>query len=656
MPLSSPSRLRRLTGLIASSLSCAFLAAGCGGGGDATADTSGPTGSGATTSNALAGTVAVGAPITNGKLRVLDANGALVAADVAIDADGHYADVALTGPAPYRLEACGYAGPNYLCVYSVVGGAGTANVTPLTTATMLLATGQSPDSMMSGAAPGLTADGVAAAQAQLRTSLASVLAGAGASGTLDFVSGSLAAGSRSGYDGVLDAIGITIGQDAKPFVQVTPRLGQGNLYLEQGLSSGSVTSADASTLQLSGLEVLFRNMTASLASASACASETTGLRRSLAANAQMTLEGGSAQGANNVAQALCGFFATGEGGTTAMWGSTLLSPTLGRCDLSGAAPVCNVSFVLKSPDGEVMPVGNGMGVTQEGGAWKFMGDLLPIEIHASAKAQRTKRIDTTEAIYDYSRALAFEVAAVSGLACAKVAQRNSDGAQVVIGYYKRHPDATEQRSLSLWTADGFGDRASADPLVGFTRSGDDTWIGLPERAEGDAVIRNFYRGGRSVVVSLYADAACGTPFMVAGRSEFEVEVDGVPPVWSAMATLPWPEVDATTQGLVRNLALAGDATGSLHAAWSFARGPLGLNGVTVCGSRDSCGRGDSGRLGDGSLRPSARDATVALRNTGMAIAADDPKTLALYGRNGEGVDLQSNYSSCPLVPAADSCR
>lgn len=650
-----------LTALTSLSLACLTLLTACGGGSGtpvvATAPNA-PSGAASAPATALAGTVAVGAPITNGKLRVLDANGAVVAADVAIDANGKYANVTLTGPAPYRIEACGYAGANYLCVYSVAAEGGTANVTPLTTATVLLASGQQPDALMSGTAASLTTANVAAAQAQLRTGLAGVLTGAGVSGSIDFVSADLTAGSRTGYDGVLDAIGVSVGQDAKPFVQITPRLGQGNLYLEQGSTSGTVTNtASAGSLNLAGLETLFRNMSEALASASACSSTATGIARSLAAQVRMSMgDGDGAQGSAQVAEGLCGFFASGEDGKTPMWGAKLLSPTLGRCDLSGSAPVCAVSFVMQSAEGDVQALGGGMGVTQEGGVWKFAGDLLPIEIHASAKAQRSQRIDTATPVYQYDRALAFEVAAVSGLACAKVSQKNADGAAVTIGYYKRHPGATGQRRLALWTADGQGWGPSLDPLVGATRSADDSWIGLPEGTEGDAVIRNFYRGGRSVNVALYSDGACSTPFAIGGKSSFEVDVDGVPPVWASMPALPWPELDTASQGALRNLAIDAGTNASLTAAWSFARGPLGINGTTVCASRADCGQGGSGRLGESQLRPSARGTTVTLHNGGNAVGKDDQKTLALYGRNGEGVDLQSNYSSCPASAAGESCH
>ena len=227
---------------------CAAALSACGGGSSDTA--AAPTSAPAATT--LTGAVAVGAPITGGKLKILDATGAVVVSDVAIDSNGQYPAVTLTGPAPYRIEACGYAGPNYVCVYSVAAAGGTANVSSLTTATVLLATGQAPGTLMTGTAPTLTTDSVATAQTQLRTSLANVLASAGVSSTLDFVSADLSAGSRSGYDGVLDAVGVSIGQDANAFVQITPRLGQGNLYMEQGHTTGAVTNTvSAESLQMS---------------------------------------------------------------------------------------------------------------------------------------------------------------------------------------------------------------------------------------------------------------------------------------------------------------------------------------------------------------------------------------------------------------------
>ena len=146
----------------------------------------------------------------------------------------------LTGTAPYRIEACGYAGANYQCIYSVAQGPGTANVTPITTAIVLLASGQSPRTD-DGASTSLSASAVDGAQTTLRSGLASVLAAGNVPATFDFVSGALDAGSRSGYDKVLDAIGVSTGVDGStPFVQITPRLGTGNLYLERNVTAGTL--------------------------------------------------------------------------------------------------------------------------------------------------------------------------------------------------------------------------------------------------------------------------------------------------------------------------------------------------------------------------------------------------------------------------------
>jgi hypothetical protein len=125
--------------------------AACGGGASSTSTDPAPPPP--VTTQAIRGSVAIGAPITQGTLRVLDANGNVVAHDIAIADDGTYPEITLTGSGPWRLEACGYAGANWRCMYSVAQAAGTANVTPLTSAQIALALGQSPDSVMQGGAP-----------------------------------------------------------------------------------------------------------------------------------------------------------------------------------------------------------------------------------------------------------------------------------------------------------------------------------------------------------------------------------------------------------------------------------------------------------------------------------------------------------------------
>ncbi|NKI96282.1 hypothetical protein [Rhizobacter sp. SG703] len=593
----------------------------------------------------LSGSVAVGAPITGGTLRILDADGVLVAHDIAVGADGSFTVPTLTGKAPFRIEACGYAGANYQCLYSVAQGPGTAQVTPLTSATVLLAAGQSPADLMAGSSSVLDASAVAGAQAQLRAGLSGVLSG-NVAGDFDFITGALSAGSRSGYDKVLDAVGVTTGVDDKAFVQITPRLGSGNLYLEQGSTVGAVTVANgAGELSLGGLETLFANMTQAMASAGACSS---GLASQLASGARMSTDDGAPlSGAGAVAAGLCGMFASQD-----MFGSRLLSPTLGRCDLDGAQPVCRVSFVLQDRDGGVQPVGSGMGVTREGGAWKFLGDVDPVQLHASAKAQRDVRIDGDTPVASYSRAIAFDIQAVSGLQCAQVVQRNADQALVTIAYYKRFGAGVPR--LSLWQQNGFSNERSLDPAIGALRSADDTWVALPDGDAGDVVVRNFFRGGRTVTVNTFSDDACSAPFAVSGRSSFEVDVEGVPPVWAAMPSLPWTDLTGTGRQALLDLALDANAGTTLNLAWTFAHGTLGLDSGSICSDRSQCGQGGSGRIADFRLRPGATSAAIAVANGGSALAATGYKMLALYGRTGDGLDLQSNAIAC--TPGTVECH
>jgi hypothetical protein len=653
----SPRQPRALTLTMAGAL---LVIAGCGGGGEGNSGAA-PTASSGTPSAAsqgattLGGTVAVGAPITNGLLRIVDADGKVVAANVPIDAQGRYAGITLSGPAPYRIEACGYAGANYLCVHSVAQGPGTANATPLTSATLLLASGQRPEDLMAGSATGLDSGKVAAAQTQLRAGLAPVLADAGVGSTLDFVTGALDAGSRTGHDRVLDAVGVTTGQDAKPFVQITPRLGQGNLYLEQGSTTGSVSvDRGAATVSLAGLETLFQRMSDAMASRSACLSSSTGIAATLASNARMRMDDDLAvQGVAAVAAGLCGFF-EGNGSESPLWGARLMSPTLGRCDFSGPAPLCRVGFALHRPDGSVERVGANLGVTLEGGQWRFYGDADPIQLYASARVQRDVRIDGDSPVTRYSRALAFEVPALPGLACARVSQRDADGRAVTVALYKRH--GASPRRLSLWTRDGNGNTPSSNPALGALRSADDTWVPLPDGAEGDGVVRNFFRGGRTVSFALFGDTACAIPLAIDGRSEFEVEVEGVPPVAAALEAMPWPALDAGTAAALRSLAMAPGASTRFEARWSFPRGPMGIQEATLCTARE-CGDGGSGRAGQARVRGGATAATIAATHGGaVAVAADGVKMLSLYGRDGQGLGVQSNHVSCPGVPANEVCR
>ena len=620
------------------------LLSACGGGSDSAAPPVTPP---PVTPTHLTGSAAVGAPMTQGKLRVLDSTGAVVAHDIAINADGTYDAGVLTGTGPWRLEACGYTGANYGCIYAVAQAAGTANVTPLTTAMITLATGQTPDALMGdgASAPGTTALG--AAQLQLQAGLAGTLADAGVAANFDFTTGSLAAGTRSGYDRILDAVNVTTGSDDGAFVQVTPRLGDGNLYLTTGSTTGTITTvAGAAALPLGGLETLFTKMSAAVASHAACTDVNTGIGTLLASDARMNgLSGGT-----NVAAGLCEFFDRGDGGSGAIWGATFLSPTLGRCDLTGSAPVCAVSFALQYVDGSVENVGDGMGVVYRDTRWQFYGDLLPIAINANAAVQRGVRVDDPTAPVQDSRALQFDIARTDGVACAVLKTR--DDAHSTIAIYKVYANGGQR--MSLWTSDGMSNSASTAPAVGSLRGSDDTWMQLPQGSAGDDVIRTFYRSGRTIDVAIYADAGCTTPASVDGKSAFAVDVAGMPPVDSALASVPWGTLTADTVTALEAFTVDGGHTSSFSGAWTFADGLTGFDQTLFC-TAGSCGDGEPARLGDARVRPGALSAVTPLLAPVTHVLAGDFKMYVLGGRDATGMNIESSFFSCTSQAAGQMC-
>jgi hypothetical protein len=600
----------------------------------------------------LAGTVAVGAPMVDASVRIVDANGTTVAADVPVDAQGRYELATLPGTGPWRVEACGYAGANWQCHQTVVAAPGTAHVTPLTTATLLLAAGRSPGAVMGrdGSAP--DADALARAQRQLRSALGDTLNGNVPEG-FDFLSGELAAGSRVGYDRLLDALGVATGEDGAAFVQVTPRLGSGNLYLESGTTLGRLTPAAAAhTVDLSGVEALFGRLNRALAGRSACLDAAAGMASQMASNARLSFEVEAIEGAEAVGLALCAMFEMDN-----LWGARFVSPTLGRCDLSGALPTCRIGFALqRAGDQAVESVGDGFAVTLEGGRWRFAGEADAVPIRVAARVQLNRRIDGDTPFDSWDRALSFEVPALPGLACARVSQRDASGASVPMALLKPSTGTGEPaRRLSMWRSTNAGNSASLVPSSGLLRNSDDSWLILPEGADGDGVIRNFLRGGRTVTVALYADSGCSNAFQVAGRSSFEIEVGGVPPVASALASLPWPDLTAASRLALRDLALpSGDR--SLGVAWTFPRGPLGVRQAVFCTDRPSCGDGQPGRVGDIAVRAGSTSVTMSLANRGSAVGADGNKVLMLHGTAADGTSLSAVFLSCPGTPAGQHCR
>jgi hypothetical protein len=504
---------------------------------------------------------------------------------------------------------------------------------------MLLASGSSPETAMSGAATGLSPSQIDAAQTQLRNGLGSLLAGNDLSSGFDFITGSLSAGSRNGYDRLLDSVSVHLGVDDNAFVQIAPRLGSGNLYLQQNTATVGSISADsgASSVPLNGLNALFERMTSAIATPTACAASSTGMAAQMASNARLAFDSNTLSGPTQVGTALCGLIE--ESGLS---GAHFLNPTLSRCHTEGASPICQVSFAIQATDGSVENVSAGMGAVLEGNTWKFLGSFYPVQIDASARAQR--RLNVTNNTVSYDRAIAVGIQPVAGLQCAKVSQPTTvAGVSTPVAYFKLY-DSNAQ-NLSLWTNSQQGNLRSLDPNVGYLRSGDDTWIMLPEGTEGDNVIRNFFRGGRTLTVSMYSDTACTTALNIDGQSEFEVDIDGLPPVWSAMPTLSWPELTSATISSMQSLTLGASESVDFTAAWTFPNGRSGVDEATFCTS-GQCGDNEPARVAHRQTSPALPSTTLSLQNSSTPVAASGFKMLALSGSGAGGLRIQSNFIAC----------
>jgi hypothetical protein len=403
------------------------------------------------------------------------------------------------------------------------------------------------------------------------------------------------------------------------------------------VTSGAVTADNqAGTLPLSQIGALFSRMTAKLASPSSCAGPN-GLASEFTSDARIDGDEGLVTGAQNVADMFCGYFA--EAGA---FGATLLNPVLGRCVTSGAEPRCRVGFDVRLPDGTVMPFGAGVGVQLVSNTWKFMGSIDPVNVYVNARVQRQTRIDNPSIAPTYMRALSIDVAHAPNLACAKVAQPAAGGAMHTFAIMKAFDSGS--RRLSLWRASPQGNDISLDASVGFLRSSDDSWYALPDGAQGDDVVRNFFRNGRNIVVSLYQDADCSTPLVLEGVSTIEVEIEGVPPVYAALPGYPWPELTQATVTAVSNASLEANSSGSLSLAWTYPNGRSGVNEVSFCGSLALCGGDDDGRFGDRDVSPATPSLTLALQSRSLALGVS--RTLSLHGTGPDGIRMQSNFTAC----------
>jgi hypothetical protein len=198
---------------VLAALSAAALTA-CGGGGDAAPADNG-TGGGVVTPTALtvSGVAARGAALAGATVQASCATGSGTATALA---DGSYSLAITGGVLPCVLKAT--SSDATTTFYSLAAGTGTtvtANITPLTELVIAQMTGQEPAAFYASASTDTTALTTAVTAQKIDAASTAVVAtlqaaGVDTSSITSIVSGSLAAGTGSGYDGVLDTLGTTL--------------------------------------------------------------------------------------------------------------------------------------------------------------------------------------------------------------------------------------------------------------------------------------------------------------------------------------------------------------------------------------------------------------------------------------------------------------
>ncbi|MGE5622014.1 MAG: hypothetical protein ACM3WS_02515, partial [Bacillota bacterium] len=521
---------------LGAAVAAALLVACGGGGGTATAPAGGT----------LSGTVAVGAPMVNATVTVKDAAGVTKTASAA--ADGSYGGISMDGmTAPFRVQACGLVDGNYSCFYSVVRQAGTANVTPLTNATVALALGSDPGALFDATAPA-AAPSAAALDSQkqkIKSALGDLPAKAGL-GDFDFATTAFAA-DRTGMDKMLDAVKISTGMDGstgKVFVQIEGKIGDGNAYFDQDGGSGTLSAGSGMDVDLKGISRIFVD---GLSYAISAPDQATCASRMSAANIfdnafSLNIGDGVPALTKSTAPAMICQFTD----MIHLLGGRVANPVLKDCDFTTdtSNKTCVVGFnIVKgdiSFDGAELAV-----VLRSGADWKLLGRESPYEIHVGAAAQRTVRLDRSDVPPQYTRALSFDISGSDGISAiavraAKVYQRNLANT----GW-----EATPLVTLSLSDACITAQSGTTKHLNIDGSSCGASWLSLgdsganpAEAAAGDALIDNFYKRGRKVKIELYSDLAA-----TARLATIIKRIDGVPPKFAALASFPWLELDAASK-------------------------------------------------------------------------------------------------------------
>ena len=619
-------------------LSCAMLVA-CGGG-------SGGTSGAAATTSSMSGTVAVGAPMSNATITIKGANGVTVTTTAGDD--GHYSGVDLSSlTAPYRIEACGVVDGVQACYYSMVSGAGVANVTPLTNAALALAQNGDASSAFSSTPP--TADAVRAKLQTLQTALGPVLTAAGLSSSTDLSTLSFNA-DRTGMDKVLDAVKVNSGvQGGHAFVQLEGRVSAGNFLVDDtGAATTSSLTGGNMSVDMSGMSAPFQVMSSAIgqSSESGCMSSS-GWAGIFDGFFSLNMGGSPATG-STFPTMVCNMASVGG-----LLGGRVAHPVVHDCDFNGGDKICTVGFDVVR--GDVVFDGAELAVVQRSGqtAWKLLGLPSPYEIHVNASVQRKIRVDLTNPVAHYYRAISFDIGStVNGAAntvkAAKVYLRDAAGT----GW-----EATPVATLSDHS--GLTD-CSAQPRLTYAGSQcGSTWMGLDSNAgggggsfgligDGDAMIDAFFQRGRVVKIDLYLDTA-GTVLITTVYKR----VDGVPPKWNDLGNVAWMEVDSTTKSNLMAYASSVVTSQTVNVNWTPNKivSPKDISMSDGSGNRAH----DDFSLADVRNHSKTFDVSTDTNNNSLTLTTNGFKLLSLYGRTREGLGVETQYVSCIAGTPGGAC-
>ena len=590
---------------------------------------------------------AAGLALSGATVRVLDPTGKAIATGKPVAAgSGAYGPITLTGTGTFRVEACGTVADRTLCLWGITNNGGTLNLTPLTSAITVLASGQAPETLMSGALANVTDAALTAAHDQVRTAIAPALTDAGLASDFNLLTGTLTPGTHTGYDRVLDSVGVALGADTQAFASLTGRLGGGTAYLEPGTTQGSLSfDAASTTVDLSGLDALFSKLSQATATSAACQAATGGLATLFDANARVSIDPFSTAfaGAAQAAQVLCLRLNGALGDGEVLFPGKLLPTQLGGCSIGSGDPLCRVDFVYQNSKGFQRRLGLEQAAVKRPTGWTFLGNRLEVQATATARLVLSRRADSA-APDTYARYLDISIPAVSVsgggvLQCARVSQKDATGNDVALAVFKK---AGNGSYLSLWSVSSSDGTPSLDPLSGATRGSGVVSLPVPSGANGDAVARNFARAGRALTVALFKDAACSTPLGGLDGPSISVDVAGQLPITAAgQAGQPWPTLTTASSTALTTLKGLANAKITYGPTWTFARGGLALNRASLCVD-NAC----ASKLNELELAASATSAAYSFTLGATPVAENGYKLLRLTGRTQDGLVLQLDNQSC----------